>query len=429
MEMKSTDPNINHSAAVLETRRARKEDSNRVGWGQLSSQNSRPLTVLGSSVADAPVAEKDWTEKYRVMTPVVLDEKNEEYTRFDKYKARYMGRYNVVDQSKTDMSYEDFGALVAAQEYSFKNGDILTGTVLQYDGPQKAMIEVGAKTAAVLPLREATIAPLGDGETISNFVDVGEQYEFQIVSDSRDDGQVTVSIKKIMYGKAWEKVTASYAEDPVFEGEVVQVNRGGAIVLVEGLRAFLPGSHIMGVGGASEALVGKTLSLKFLDVSQEDNKLVVSNRRAVLEHSMESIENNTVYDGTVTGVKPYGAFVDILGISGLLHISQISYDRVENIEATLTAGMEIKCMVIDHDKVAGRITLSTKVLEAEPGDMLRDPTQGWFVPGQAEARIEAEKLAREQAAKEMVLGLSDSLDGLDPSADDALGSLDNLEDV
>jgi len=80
--------------------------------------------------------------------------------------------------------------------YSFKNGDTLTGTVVQYDGPQKALVEVGAKTAAVLPLREATISPLGDGETISSFVDVGEQYEFQIVSDSRDDGQVTVSIKK-----------------------------------------------------------------------------------------------------------------------------------------------------------------------------------------------------------------------------------------
>ena len=109
-----------------------------------------------------------------------------------------MGRYNIVDQSKTDMSYSDFGALVAAQEYSFKNGDVLTGTVVQYDGPQKAMVEVGAKTAAVLPLREATIAPMSDGATIANFVDVGEQYEFQIVSDSRDDGQVTVSIKKIM---------------------------------------------------------------------------------------------------------------------------------------------------------------------------------------------------------------------------------------
>jgi len=366
-------------------------------------------------------AGSNWETKYRVLTPTTLDVKNEEYTRFDKYKSKYMGRYNSVDQSKTDMSYADFGALVTAQEYSFKNGDILTGTVVQYDGPQKALVEVGAKTAAVLPLREATISPLGDGETISSFVDVGEQYEFQIVSDSRDDGQVTVSIKKIMYAKAWQKLSEQYADDPVFEAEIFQVNRGGAIVLVEGLRAFLPGSHIMGTGGASEAMVGKRIPLKFLEVNEAANKLVVSNRRAVIEHSMASIKRGDVYDGIITAVKPYGAFVEIMGMSGLLHISQISYDRVENLEATLAAGMAIKCMVIDHDKAAGRIALSTKTLEPEPGDMLRDPERVFALADETaakyHARVEAEKLAREQAAKEMVLGLGDSLGSLEVAED------------
>jgi small subunit ribosomal protein S1 len=358
--------------------------------------------------------------------PEALDIKNEQFTRFDKYKSKYMGRYNSVDQSKTDMSYADFGALVTAQEYSFKNGDVLTGTVVQYDGPQKAMVEVGAKTAAVLPLREATITPLADGETIANFVDVGEQYELQIVSDSRDDGQVTVSIKRIMYAKAWEMLEKQYVEDPVFEAEIVQVNRGGAIVLVEGLRAFLPGSHIMGSAGASEGMVGKQIPLKFLEVNKLANKLVVSNRRAVIENSMASIRRGAVYDGIVTAVKPYGAFVEIMGMSGLLHISQISYDRVENLENSLAAGMAIKCMVIDHDKAAGRIALSTKTLESEPGDMLRDPEHVFALAEKTaakyHARIEAEKTAREEAAKEMVLGLGGSLE---PLAEALPGDVEN----
>merc|ERR1719263_2050854 len=372
-------------------------------------------------MATSPVGDNDWETKYRVLMPVSLDSKNEEYTRWSRLELKQQGRYNSVDQSKTDMSYADFGALVTAQEYSFKNGDILTGTVVQYDGPQKALVEVGAKTAAVLPLREATISPLGDGETISSFVDVGEQYEFQIVSDSRDDGQVTVSIKKIMYAKAWQKLSEQYADDPVFEAEIFQVNRGGAIVLVEGLRAFLPGSHIMGTGGASEAMVGKRIPLKFLEVNEAANKLVVSNRRAVIEHSMASIKRGDVYDGIITAVKPYGAFVEIMGMSGLLHISQISYDRVENLEATLAAGMAIKCIVIDHDKAAGRIALSTKTLEPEPGDMLRDPERVFALAEETaakyHARVEAEKLAREQAAKEMVLGLGDSLGSLEVAED------------
>jgi len=388
-------------------------------------------STYNDAISDAPVAVEtstnDWETKYRVLTPITLDNRKEEYTRFDKYKSKYMGRYNSVDQSKTDMSYADFGALVAAQEYSFKNGDILTGTVVQYDGPQKAMVEVGAKTAAVLPLREATIVPLSDGETISDFVDVGEQYEFQIVSDSRDDGQVTVSIKKIMYAKAWDKLATQYAEDPVFEAEIVQVNRGGAIVLVEGLRAFLPGSHIMGSGGASDAMVGKSIALKFLEVNKEANKLVVSNRRAVIEHSMASIKRGDVYDGIITAVKPYGAFVEIMGMSGLLHISQISYDRVEDLEATLATGMAIKCMVIDHDKAAGRIALSTKTLEPEPGDMLRDTERVFTLADETaakyHARVEAERIAREQAANEMVLSLGDSLSPLDElGATSALGA-------
>jgi small subunit ribosomal protein S1 len=220
-----------------------------------------------------------------------------------------------------------------------------------------------------------------------------------------------------MYAKAWQKLAEFYADDPVFEAEIVQVNRGGAIVLVEGLRAFLPGSHIMGSGGSSDDMIGKRIPLKFLEVNQGANKLVVSNRRAVIEHSMASIKRGNVYDGTITAVKPYGAFVEIMGMSGLLHISQISYDRVENLEATLTTGMSVKCMVIDHDKAAGRIALSTKTLEPEPGDMLRDAEHVFALADETaakyHARVDAEKRAREQAAKEMVLSLGDSVGALD----------------
>lgn len=91
--------------------------------------------------------------------------------------------------------------------------------------------------------------------------------------------------------------------------------------------------------------------MKFLEVDQENNKLVVSNRRAMVEDSMVEIKRGDVVQGIVRAIKPYGAFVDINGISGLLHISQISYDRVEDIEAALQTNTVIKCMIIDHDKV------------------------------------------------------------------------------
>mmetsp|Transcript_46847 Transcript_46847/g.114253 ORF Transcript_46847/g.114253 Transcript_46847/m.114253 type:complete len:229 (+) Transcript_46847:1047-1733(+) len=218
------------------------------------------------------------------------------------------------------------------------------------------------------------------------------------------------------------------------EAEVVAVNRGGAICLVEGLRAFLPGSHLAGQL-PNEDLIGQTLKLKFLEVNQENNKLVVSNRKAVVEAQMADLSRGDLVEGLVKALKPYGAFVEVGGMSGLLHISQISYDRIEDLEKVLEPGMKVKCMIIDHDKVNGRIALSTKTLEPNPGDMLKDPT---MVFDKAEetaekyhAKMEEERKAREEAARDIVLGLGDSLDGIgdDMNGEKSAASSDPLADV
>merc|ERR1711862_396177 len=135
-----------------------------------------------------------------------------------------------------------------------------------------------------------------------------------------------------------------------------------------------------------------------------------------VEQQMKDLSRGDVIQGVVKALKPYGAFVEVGGMSGLLHISQISYDRIEDLEKVLQPGMQVKCMIIDHDKVNGRIALSTKTLEPEPGDMLKDPE---MVFSQAEEtaqkyheRMEQERKAREEAARDIVLGLGDSLDDL-----------------
>ena len=110
----------------------------------------------------------------------------------------------------------------------------------------------------------------------------------------------------------------------------------------------------------NEALIGKTLPLKFLEVNSADNKLVVSQRRAVVEGAMQTMAKGDVLLGTVAALKPYGAFVDINGMSGLLHVSQISHDRVESVPAVLAEGMPVKVMIVDRDHVNGRIALSTE---------------------------------------------------------------------
>lgn len=354
-------------------------------------------------------------------------------TRFDRLKKKYKGPSSKSTAEGLDFTYEDFEKAVEETNYSFNRHDVVKGTVVQYD-KGGCIVDIGAKASAFLPTQESALVQ-EQGADIESLVDLDTEMDFQIISDEDENGQLLVSIRRIQYRQAWEKVIAQQAEDEVFEAEIIAVNRGGAIALVQGLRAFLPGSHLTGQL-PTEELIGQTLPLKFLEVNQDDNKLVVSNRRAVVEQQMSDLSRGDIINGIVKALKPYGAFVEVGGMSGLLHISQISYDRIEDLEKVLQPGMAVKCMIIDHDKVNGRIALSTKTLEPEPGDMLRDSSKVFELAEETakayHERMEAERKAREEQAKDIVMGLGDSLDDLtdgDSDEDPLADVSDNLDSL
>ena len=349
-------------------------------------------------------------------------------TRFDRLKQLYKGPRFTLSDENIPFSYDEFAQAVEETEYAFERNTIVEGMAVEYSG-SGCLVDIGAKASAFLPEGEASLM-MHDKE-LEDVVPLDTPLQFQIISDEDENGQVLVSIKRIEYKRAWEKVTQMSEEDEVLEAEVVAVNRGGAICLVEGLRAFLPGSHLTGQL-PDENIIGQTLPLKFLEVNQENNKLVVSNRKAVVEQQMSDLSRGDVVSGLVKALKPYGAFVEVGGMSGLLHISQISHDRIEDLEAVLQPGMQIKCMIIDHDKMNGRIALATKTLEYEPGAILSDPAQVFEKAEETAAayllKMEEEKQQREAAAREVVLALGDSLDGLgldDESKSDGEGSSDD----
>mmetsp|Transcript_19695 Transcript_19695/g.30892 ORF Transcript_19695/g.30892 Transcript_19695/m.30892 type:complete len:392 (+) Transcript_19695:68-1243(+) len=335
-------------------------------------------------------------------------------TKFDRMKAKWKGQTTKITAEEAGVSYDDFEGLLGEQRLSFNRDEVVRGTVVQFD-VSSALVDIGGKAAAYLPLREMSLIPI-EKEQMGDIVSLDQEYEFKIVSGENAEGQVTLSLKRIQFEQAWERVQAMQVEDAVFDATIISVNRGGAVVDIQGLRGFLPGSHLVG-GQPSEESIGQSLRLKFLEVNAETGKLVVSNRRAVLEEEMKELSRGDVVDGVVKTLKPYGAFVDIFGMSGLLHISQISYDRIDDLEAVLTVGQKMKVMIIDHDKVNGRIALSTKTLEPEPGDMLKDPAKVMAMAEETAAkyheRMEAERKAREEAAKSIVMGLGEGLDDLD----------------
>jgi small subunit ribosomal protein S1 len=343
-------------------------------------------------------------------------EKPQQLTRFDRIKANYKGPQVSISpevEEEVGFSYSAFDDAVAATDYSFNRNDVVKGTVVQYD-KGGCIVDIGAKASAFLPFQEASLIQ-EQGVAIESLIGIDEERDFEIISEEDENGQLMVSVRRIQYREAWDRIVEKQESDEAFDATCASVNRGGAIFLVEGLRAFLPGSHLTG-RLPDEDLVGQTLPLKFLEVNREDNKLVVSNRRAVVEAQMEDLSRGDVVDGIVKALKPYGAFVEVGGMSGLLHISQISMDRIVDLESVLQPGTRIKCMIIDHDKVNGRIALSTKTLEPEPGDMIRDQARVYEMAEET-ARVylekqEAERKKREASAKDIVLGLGDALDDL-----------------
>lgn len=337
-------------------------------------------------------------------------------SKFDRMREKH--GLPTVSVEKTGFSYEDFDAAMSEFDFAFEEGDICTGRIYEYER-NGVLVDIGAKASAFCSTNELSMSRVDRPEEV---IDLGEDREFQIISREDANGQLRLSVRRIEFARAWERVAQLQAEDVIVKAEVISINRGGCMVTVEGLRAFLPGSH-MSIRTPREDVVGVELPLKFLEVDAEKGRLVVSHRRALVERQMTTLNAGEVVEGTVRGIKPYGAFVDVGGVSGLLHVSQISHDHVGDIGAVVRDGSQIKCMIITQDKDKGRISLSTKTLEPEPGDMIRDPQ---LVFDRAEEmaeryhkRLEEERKAAADVADDIVSTLDmASLDdlGVDPVA-------------
>jgi len=345
-------------------------------------------------------------------------------TRDERLRSRYGGFAFEPEGGWSDeesgFSYEEMAASISSM-VSYTRGDTCTGTVLGFE-PNGALIEIGVKSSAYCTLQEAALVKPSRPEEV---FEIGSSYEFQIVSREDENGQLFLSRRRLLSDAAWELVQELMSEDKTVEATVAAVNRGGAMLTVNGLRAFLPGSHYLPGQNPPENLVGATLNVKFLDVDKENNRLVVSHRKAMVDQKIKNLAVGSVLAGVVTAVKPYGAFIDVGGMSGLLHISQISCDHISDVASVLPVGQQIKCMVISQDKGKGRVALSTKTLEREPGDMLKNQAKVFDEAEETAAkyqeRLEAERKAREEAAQDVIFGL-ESVFSDSQSADEPAGA-------
>jgi small subunit ribosomal protein S1 len=265
-------------------------------------------------------------------------------------------------------SAEDFAKALEAHDYDFQVGSTVRGTVISF-APDGATIDIGGKSSAFLPIREAAVRAISSLEGV---LEPDVEYSFQVIRDQDADGQVLLSIRKLQLKRLWDKLAEQAEAGAVQEVKVTGYNKGGVTVDVEGLRGFVPRSHLGRTYENLEDAVGQRLTVGFLEVNPAANKLVMSARMAARSQVMGTLALGQLIEGTVASLKPFGAFIDFDGISGLLHIKQISKNYVESLPTVLKVGQPIKAVIVALDPERNRISLSTKVLEKYPGELIKE---------------------------------------------------------
>ena len=269
--------------------------------------------------------------------------------------------------TESAFSMDDFAKALEQQDFQFQNGQTIKGKVFQYEN-NGAYVDIGGKSAAFIPSEEVSLRPVTD---LSEVLPLQEELEFVIIKEQDADGQVTVSRRQLEVQQIWQRLVEMQENSQTLQVRVTGVNKGGVTVDVQGVRGFIPRSHLLERENLDQ-LKGQTLSASFLEVDLSNNKLVLSNRLATRSASFSQLEIGQLVEGKITGIKPFGMFVDLQGVSGLLHIKQISQKFIESLSPLFQPGQILKAVIIDLDEAKGRISLSTRVLEKYPGEMVEN---------------------------------------------------------
>lgn len=280
--------------------------------------------------------------------------------------------------ANSSFSMDDFAKALEKHDYQFQKGQIVRGKVFQIDH-DGAYVDIGGKSSAFLPQDEASLRAVTD---LSEVLPINEELEFLIIQDQDAEGQVTISRKQLEVRQIWDKLLEMQENSQTVQVRVTGINKGGVTVDLLGVRGFIPRSHISERDNL-EALKGQSLTVGFLEINRETKKLVLSQRLAARSSNFSLLELGQLVEGKITGIKPFGVFVDLNGVSALLHIKQVSQKFIESLEKVFQIGQPIKAVIIDLDQGKGRIAISTRVLENFPGEVMENFAE---VMNSAEAR-------------------------------------------
>jgi small subunit ribosomal protein S1 len=265
-----------------------------------------------------------------------------------------------------DVSFED---AIAGTLVDFDDGDIVRGSVVKVD-KDEVLLDIGFKSEGVIPSRELSIRNDVDPHEI---VSLGDDIEALVLQKEDKEGRLVLSKKRAQYERAWGDIEKIRDNEGVVSGPVIEMVKGGLIIDI-GLRGFLPASlvELRRVRDLAP-YVGRTLEAKIIELDRNRNNVVLS-RRSWLEETqkeqreafLENLQPGEVRQGTVSSVVNFGAFVDLGGMDGLIHVSELSWKHVDHPSSVVNVGDEVTVKVIDVDLSKERISLSLKATQNDP---------------------------------------------------------------
>ena len=265
---------------------------------------------------------------------------------------------------------ENFAELLEQSIKTLNTGDKVTGIVTAINA-NEVQIDLGTKHAGYIPYNEVSADPSVKAEDI---LKVGDEIEVFVVRVNDQDGVCQLSKKKLDGLKIWDDM-ATYAEEKTtIEGVITEENKGGLVATHKGVRVFIPASQSgIAKGGDMTGMVGKTVNLKVTEVNRARRRVIGSiravnaeERKANQEKIWNEIEVGAKYHGVVKSLTSYGAFVDIGGVDGMVHVSELSWNRIKNPSEVVKVGDEIDVYVISFDAAKHKISLGYKTAEMNP---------------------------------------------------------------
>jgi small subunit ribosomal protein S1 len=279
------------------------------------------------------------------------------------------GEYVPREIVSDDLGGMSFDEAIAGTIVEFDDGDIVKGTVVKVD-KDEVLLDIGFKSEGVIPARELSIRNDVDP---SEIVSLGDEIEALVLQKEDKEGRLVLSKKRAQYERAWGDIERIKANEGVVRGPVIEVVKGGLILDI-GLRGFLPASLVeLRRVRDLQPYVGRVLEAKIIELDKNRNNVVLS-RRAWLEETQKEqreafltdLKPGEVRRGTVSSVVNFGAFVDLGGMDGLVHVSELSWKHVDHPGSVVAVGDEIDVQVLDVDLDKERISLSLKATQQDP---------------------------------------------------------------